>query len=75
MNRYLKREIIMAVKECGSFDPEKVLSYIEEGLTLIECKIVTNFLTWVHTNGHTFGHNIDEVYARYLNEGKETADV
>lgn len=71
----LKSEILRAVKQFGSYDPAEILSYIEEGLTLKEYTDATEFLTWVHTNGKHFGHNIDEVYARFVRQRKADANV
>lgn len=71
----IKSAILRAVKQFGSYDPAEIISYIEEELTLAELTDAVDFLKWVHTNDHHFGHNIDEVYARFVRQRKVNADV
>jgi hypothetical protein len=54
-----------AVKTLGSYNPNKILSYFEEELTLDEYPEVENFLNWVYVNNETFGRNISEIYTNY----------
>lgn len=70
LSKKLETLLLMAVKQCGSYDPDEALSYIEESLTLPECKTATAFLGWIHANGKTFGHgNIQERFTEFKATG------
>ena len=56
------------VKTNGSYDPWKVIPFIEESLTLEEAGQAEAFLAWVQQGKRTFGHNIDSVYAQFAKE-------
>lgn len=47
--------LIMAIKTCGTYDPDDVLPQFDEYLTSQENKILKSFLTYVHTNNLSFG--------------------
>lgn len=58
--------IEIAVKQTGTFDPEKVMPVIEQNLTPEAYDEIKAFLSWLHTNGRTIGHgNYEAVYAEY----------
>ena len=54
-----------AVSCAGTFDPDIVLDYVMEKLTLDEYKEAEAFLTWIHENNLTFGHNFDSMYLQF----------
>ncbi len=54
------------VKMAGSYQVKHVMPHIEEQLTLEESNQLTAFLNWVVKTKTTFGHNLPEVYARYI---------
>lgn len=55
-------------KTAGSFDPSAALPCIEEELTPSEFEQAKGFLSWLKSNGRTFGWNIQEVYADYVKD-------
>jgi hypothetical protein len=56
LTRILQHHLLTAVKSTGSYDPNKSLHYIEEGMTGSEYDAAHAFLAWVHANKLTFGH-------------------
>lgn len=67
LSEKLQSLLIMGVGRMGSYDPEQVLSYIEETMTMPEVELVTPFLKWVHDNEKTFGRgNLGRVWTEYL---------
>jgi len=69
MDNILAHLLREAVSRSGTFDPEECLFRIEENLTGKQYELAEAFLTWCHTNGKTFGHNIQEVYAEFKSQG------
>lgn len=66
LSEKLETLILMATKQAGTYDPNQALTYIEEQLTMHECKLTDAFLKWVHENKKTFGHgNIKTVWAEF----------
>jgi hypothetical protein len=63
--RHLGLMLIDAVKTCGSYKPQYCLSHIEESLTGDEYEELTQFLNWLTANKLTFGHNVEEVFAKW----------
>jgi len=53
------------VELVGSYEPEEVLSYIDERLTNMEYAAVFLFLTWVSENNKTFKPSLPEVWAKW----------
>jgi hypothetical protein len=53
------------VKTIGSFEPDKVLPFIEEQLTSQEYETGYAFLSWVADNNKTFGWNLPEVFNEF----------
>ena len=54
------------VQSAGTFEPALVIAPFEEEMTGDEFTLAETFLNWVCENKKTFGHNIQEVYAEYL---------
>jgi hypothetical protein len=54
------------VKMSGGYEPEKVMSYIEEQLTGIESDTALAFLNWCRDNHKMFGHNLPEVFQEFV---------
>jgi hypothetical protein len=52
----LRALLFIGVKAAGSYDPEAVLPYIEERLSVGESHLAQAFLGWCHRNERAFGH-------------------
>ncbi len=66
LSRLLSTLLLRGVRQCGSYEPEEVLSYIEESLNNLELMECEAFLTWVSQNKKTFGHgNIEALWAEH----------
>jgi hypothetical protein len=66
LNRTVRTLLLQGVEECGSYEPEEVLTYIEDSLCNLELVEIVGFLTWCSVNKETFGYgNIDQQFARY----------
>ena len=66
LSRILEHHLLEGVKITGSYDPQDVLSYIQEDLTPTEYDAVEEFLTWVDDRRKTFGHgNIQELWEEW----------
>ena len=61
----LESLLYMAVKTTGTYDPDEVLPYIEEKLTLKECRQVEAFLMWCMDTGTTFGWNLPTIWEKW----------
>jgi hypothetical protein len=61
-----------AVKMGGTFNPEDILFYVEERMTIDEGLQAEAFLTWCHENDKTFGWNAQDVYLDFMKEGRDT---
>jgi len=70
-SRCLQDKLRQGVKVTGSFEPDDVLCYIEEGLTWEEIRDAREFLQWMVDNDKTFGWNIPDVVAEFLEVVKE----
>lgn len=59
-----------AVKQSGVYDPDYALTFVEEDMTQDEAETAQRFLSWCYYDGHTFGHNIAEVFAEWERLGR-----
>jgi len=60
---------VRGVKTFGTYDPDMIMPYIEEDLTIDQYYQIERFFSWLHENGLHFGSgNIGEVWAKYLAE-------
>jgi hypothetical protein len=58
--------LLEALREAGTYNPDKVLSCIKWKLTTTEYDILNSFLTWVHYENKSFGYaNFEEVFAEW----------
>jgi len=71
MNKEMLSETVVSwllwgVRQAGTYDPDKVLGFIEENLTLEEYKQIEGFLRWITKTGQTFGHlTLEEKFTEY----------
>ena len=65
LNSKLNCLLRQAASTAGSFNPDDNFYIIAEQLTPCEARYAQAFLTWVHTNNRTFGHNVSDVYAEF----------
>ncbi len=67
ISRHLYELLHNALRHAGTYEPEIVLSYVEEQLTAKEHGTLFPFLLWCHENGKTFGRgNYDERFKEWL---------
>lgn len=63
--------LLEAAKVCGTYDPEEILPYIEEGLTQSEYEVMESFFTWLHDNKKTFGWNLVSVFGEFYEQATQ----
>lgn len=65
MDNLLAHLLQQAVSMEGSYNPDDCLYRVEESMTGEQYETAEAFLTWCHTNGKTFGHNIQDVFEEF----------
>lgn len=59
--------LLQAVRQAGSYEPDEVLSRIEEQLTGDQYDACAAFLKWIVTGERSFGYSLPEVWAEWEN--------
>lgn len=61
-----RRLLLKAVKQAGTYNPDEVLTFIEEDLTQEEYYTLYGLLDWCWKNNKTFGReNLGFVFGQY----------
>jgi hypothetical protein len=62
----LETLLVMGIRAAGSYDPASALGTVEEGMTLDEVAIASQFLNWIMANKLTLGRgNIRERFEQF----------
>jgi len=67
MNKHTYTLLASALRKAGTYDPNKVMPYIEELLTPKDATTLNKFLAWCHINKKVFG---SATYQERLKEWK-----
>lgn len=60
-----------AVSTIGSYDPEEVVPYFEEALTIEQSTVMWDFFEWLHSNRRNFDTNFVETFGEFYNQSSQ----